>query len=102
MRLYVLVRDDLPSKSQQAVQAGHALAQFGLEHKHHFSEWNNNFLIYLKIDSEEKLLQLHKELKEDDYKAMSLFKEPDLNNSVTALAVYGPGLSYRLQKFNLM
>lgn len=102
MKLYVLVRDDLPSKSYKAVQAGHALAQFGLEHRNSFATWKNDYLIYVKVPSEGKLMELKKQLEEDDYKHISVFKEPDMNNTATAMAVYGPGLTYVLRNFPLL
>lgn len=51
-RLYVLVRKDLRCSSM-AVQAGHAVAQFCIEHPE--SEWNNAYLIYLKVRDIEEL-----------------------------------------------
>jgi hypothetical protein len=52
LKLYVLIRDDM-SPAQQAVQAGHAVAQFGLEHPKEFKEWqeDNNTLIYLSVSN---------------------------------------------------
>jgi hypothetical protein len=44
-------------------------------------EWNNEFLIYLYADVD----KWHKKLLEMGVKH-SVFKEPDLNNSITALA----------------
>lgn len=82
MRLYVLVRSDL-SGSQQAVQAGHAVAQHILNSKN--STWNNETLIYLSVKDEKELLHWKQKL---DYKEMEyhLFHEPDIGNQLTALA----------------
>jgi hypothetical protein len=43
-KLYVLVRKDLP-KNYQAVQAGHAVAEYLL--KNPKTKWNNGTLVYL-------------------------------------------------------
>lgn len=51
-KLYVLVRKDL-SKSQQAVQAGHAVAEYLLRGP--LTIWGNGTLIYLGIKNEEEL-----------------------------------------------
>jgi hypothetical protein len=50
LKLYVLIRDDMTA-AQQAVQAGHAVAQFGLDHPKEFKAWqeDNNTLIYLSV-----------------------------------------------------
>ena len=51
-KLYVLVRKDL-SKSQQAVQAGHAVAEFLLRGPSTF--WGNGTLVYLGVHNETEL-----------------------------------------------
>jgi peptidyl-tRNA hydrolase len=104
MKLYVLVRDDLPSTSYKGVQAGHAVAQFIFDNKYrgYKNFWKNDHLIYLRVSSEEKLIQIYKELEEEGYAQLSMFKEPDLNNSVTAIAVSGPGLTYVLRDYKLL
>ncbi len=48
-KLFVLVRKDL-SKSQQAVQAGHALAEYLLRGP--FTFWENGTLVYLAVKDE--------------------------------------------------
>ena len=62
------------------VQAGHAVAQWLLEHPQ--QNWNNQYLIYLWADIErwsEKLDSLGIKY--------SAFHEPDMNGTVTAIAV---------------
>lgn len=81
--LYVLVRGDL-SKSSQAVQAGHAVAQFVL---HKTSQWKNGTLVYLKAPNEEYLEGV---LRETETEQVVEFREPDLGNSLTAVAILGP------------
>jgi len=83
MKLFVLVRKDL-SKNQQAVQAGHVVAQYLLHVQNH--SWTNGTLIYLGVDNKEEL-----EIWGDKLDMQGLnwvgFKEPDLNNEMTALSI---------------
>lgn len=75
LKLYVLIRDDI-STAQQAVQAGHAVAQFGLDHPKEFKAWqdDNNTLIYLSISN---IYWWKQVLTDGDFKH-SMFFEPDL------------------------
>ena len=73
MKLYVIVRSNL-SKSQQAVQAGHAVAQFLLENRE--TEWSNGTLVYLKSRSLRPYLR----------RKHTAFFEPDIGNEMTAIA----------------
>lgn len=75
LKLYVLIRDDI-SPAQQAVQAGHAVAQFGLEHPKEFKTWqeSSNILIYLSVGD----LHRWKTVLEDGKFTCSPFFEPDL------------------------
>lgn len=80
-RLYVLIDKSLDSV-YGCVQGGHAVAQWLLNHPK--QTWNNNYLIYLRAsvnDWENKLNFLG-----IDY---TKFKEPDLGNKTTSLAVLG-------------
>ena len=62
------------------VQSGHAVAQYLIENPN--SDWQNNYLIYLKAD-------LSKLIKKLDRLGIyyTVFREPDLDNRITAVAV---------------
>ena len=80
-RLFVLVNNEMPL-AYQGVQAGHAVAQWLIEHPN--QTWNNNYLIYLGVSEKELHRWVTKlKYKNDDY---SIFKEPDLDNKITAIA----------------
>jgi len=82
MKLYVIVRKDL-SISQQAVQAGHALAAYLLDGL--FCRWKNETLIYLGVKGLRQLNNLKNKLEFFGVPYVE-FHEPDLNNEVTAIA----------------
>ena len=83
MKLYVIVRKDI-SISQQAVQAGHALAKYMLAGLF-CRRWKNETLIYLGVKGLNQLNNLKNKL---DFLEVPYveFREPDLNNEVTAIA----------------
>ena len=81
-KLYVLVRKDL-SKSQQAVQAGHAVAEYLLHGP--FTSWGNGTLVYLLVHDEQELKDWIDKLRAMPYNVI-MFKEPDKNNEITAIA----------------
>jgi hypothetical protein len=82
-KLYVIVRKDL-STSQQAVQAGHAVAAFLLRGQF-FRRWQNETLIYLGVKGLKQLENL--KFKLDNYDIpYTEFREPDIGNQVTAIA----------------
>lgn len=87
MKLYVLIRSDL-SKSQQAVQGGHAVAEFLLSYPN--TEWENGILVYLKSPGDWDLYN-KLELAAKKQVPYMAFYEPDLNDEITALAVLGTG-----------
>ena len=78
-RLYVLIDDKLDS-IYGCVQGGHVVAQWLLSHPN--QNWNNSYLIYVSADIPKWKKKL--DILEIDY---TEFKEPDLNNQITALAV---------------
>jgi hypothetical protein len=82
-KLYVLVRKDL-SVSQQAVQAGHAVAEFLLG-GHNRSNWGNGTLVYLGVKNRGQLEKWKTKL-EDRQISFAIFREPDIGNEPTAIA----------------
>ena len=80
-RLYVISNQDL-SIGYQAVQAGHAVAQYLLDNPD--QTWNNNYLIFLSGNLEREILKL-----ESRNLKFTKFKEPDLGNATTAIALTG-------------
>lgn len=82
-KLYVLVRNDL-IYSSPAVQAGHAVASFCLNGK--LEEWNNHILVYLVVENLKKLENWCFKLDKKNINYFE-FKEPDMNNELTAISV---------------
>lgn len=82
-RLYIIVRANI-TRSQQAIQAGHAVAKFVKE----FPDiWANRTLLYLRVGSEEDLLELKSKL---DLISSNVVAYTDPSwNSVTAIGVFG-------------
>jgi len=77
----VIIRKDL-STSQQAVQAGHALAEHLLHGRS--PEWKNHILIYLGVKDLFHLERIMLKFEMNDI-PYTKFHEPDLNNEVTAI-----------------
>lgn len=84
-KLYVVVRKDL-SKAQQAVQGGHALAEYVLRNRD--TDWDNGTLVYLGIRDENELIDLTKKL-DCDRICHTRFREPDIGDQMTAIASLG-------------
>ena len=94
--MFVIVRKDL-STSQQAVQAGHALAEYLMHGP--FSRWSNGTLIYLGVKGLKQLENIKKKFDMEDIPYME-FREPDLNNETTAIAT--DRNNYIIEKLNLL
>lgn len=90
-RLYVLINNEL-DPIYGCVQAGHAVAQWLIERKDS-QNWNNQYLIYLSADIKKWLLKL--EILGIDH---TVFTEPDLGNSPTAIAVEHSGTIFQKLK----
>lgn len=89
-RLYVLINNKL-DKVYGCVQAGHAVAQYLLEDKN--GSWQNDYLIYLSADINEWKTVLN-----NNHVEYTEFKEPDLNNETTAIAVLNNGKLFKKLK----
>lgn len=96
MKLFVIVRKDL-STSQRAVQAGHAVAEFLLRGP--FSRWNNGTLVYLGVKGLYQLENLKRKFENDGIEYIE-FREPDLNNEVTAITTDID--NYHVERLNLL
>lgn len=91
-KLYCIARKDL-SKSQQGIQAGHAMAEFILRHPE--THWDNGILVYLKASKEE----LESLLQELGSRATPFYEE-DLGGELTAIAALG--IPRQASSFQLM
>lgn len=81
------------SKSQQAVQAGHALAEYFMTFGCPIG-WDNGTLIYLKATT--------KELQQMSGGVSAVWHEPDMNHELTAVALLGPESDPRFIDFRLV
>jgi peptidyl-tRNA hydrolase len=93
-KLYIVVRQDLKPGSQLA-QACHASFLFASEFPDETKDWmtNSNHIVILGIKSEDELIKLIESAV--DIKT-AVFKEPDMNNQITAIALECNSLSKEL------
>ena len=87
-KLYILVRKDL-SKSQQAVQGGHAVAEYLLRGPS--TAWPNGTLVYLGVRNETELKFWGTQITERGHTVVP-FREPDMDNEITAIATECDGM----------
>jgi peptidyl-tRNA hydrolase len=89
MKLYVIVRSDI-APGLQIAQSGHALVAFQHEHAAVYEQWHreSNNLVCLAAASKEELAKLAYDL-HNKAVPVALFREPDLGDELTAIAV-GP------------
>lgn len=86
----MVTRRDL-DPGYQAVQSIHAAIQFKFEHPEISQSWfeQSNYLGLLSVANENELLDLIKQAKDNNV-AHSIFREPDIDNQITAIAL-APG-----------
>ena len=96
MKLYVVTRSDLKPGSQ-AVQAIHAANQFVIDFQTEFECWfeQSNTLALLSVSDEDALKRLADRADDLGLK-LSLFREPDLGDALTAIALQPGPRSQRL------
>jgi len=95
-KLVLVIRSDL-RPGQQAVQAAHAMRQFAFQHPDADRSWfeRSNTLALLSVSDEAALERLADRADDLDLK-LSVFREPDLGNSLTAIALEPGPRSQRL------
>ncbi len=95
-KLRIITRSDLPL-GYQAVQSGHAAIQFQHEHRRIAKRWYNksNYLIFLYVNNVTELTLLAERSKSENIR-VSVFREPDLNNEITAIALEPSTLSDKI------
>jgi len=86
-KFYVIVRSNMPPGLQMA-QATHAAIQFGQEWPDLLAPWytDSNFLVIVGAPDEDALMQMADYANELGIR-YSIVEEPDLHDSVTAIAL---------------
>lgn len=89
--MYVVVRGDL-EPGYQGVQGQHSLAEFIFQYPDISKEWfqKSNYLGFLSVPNECALLDLIEKAKISGIR-FSVFREPDIDNQITAIALE-PGI----------
>jgi len=101
-KLYVLV-DKTLDPIYGAVQGGHVVAEWLIEN-YNFNkkwekaewDWNNDYLIYLSVD----IKTWYEEIRRFDPGKFqwTWFEEPDLDNKMTAIAIYANDFPHSIIK----
>lgn len=92
-KLYIVCRADL-EPGYQAVQSVHAAIQFAMEHPEMTVRWfgDSNTLALLSAPNERALLILLERARRLGLKS-SMFREPDIGNQITAIALEPGGMT---------
>lgn len=86
-KLTIITRKDL-KPGYQLVQSVHAAIEFIFQYPEESLTWHfkSNHLACLSVNNESCLLELIEKLKISNIK-YSIFKEPDIDNEITAIAI---------------
>lgn len=95
-KLRVITRRDLPVGTQ-ATQAAHAAIDFQHEHIAESLEWHksSNYLAILTVKDEQELIDLMVKVSLRGIK-YTIFREPDLENQITAVALEATNASRKV------
>lgn len=95
-KLYIITRQDL-SPGLQAAQAVHAITDLIIEFPEKAHDWRikSNYVVILSVPNKEGLFELAKKLIKLPV-PWTLFREPDINDELTAIAVLPNGYSKEL------
>jgi hypothetical protein len=86
-KLFVLIRGDIPIPNQ-AVQAGHAVAEYCKKWQYYGNkDWNNEILVYVSVKNLFELEIWYRKIRMRDLDH-AVFCEPDINDEMTAIACY--------------
>ena len=86
-KLYIVTRNDLPI-SYQAVQSIHAAVDYVFKYQKTLKKWHksSNVIILLAVKNKTTLIKFIKKIRKLNVKYVA-FKEPDLKNQITAVAL---------------
>lgn len=86
-KLYIIVRGDL-APGYQCAQSVHAAFAFASEHADETKNWmiQSNYIAVLNSKNEKELYDLITQAKEQNI-TFSIFREPDIGNEITAVAM---------------
>lgn len=80
-----------------SVQAIHAAINFQHEHPEYAKNWydKSNYIGFLSVLNQDQLIDLINKIKYLDIK-FSIFREPDIDNQITAIAIAPGNLSRKI------
>jgi hypothetical protein len=85
--MYLITRQDL-EPGQQLIQCSHSLTEFFILYPETVKNWyhSSNYLVSLSVKTESELESLIQKAQSKNVK-IAIFREPDLNNQITAIAL---------------
>ncbi len=87
-RMYLILREDLAYKY---IQGSHVLAQYAMDHRELFEEWENKYLICMSVFNGLALEEIEEKLRFDCF-TYSAFYEPDLKSTLpSGIAIFENG-----------